>query len=157
MPFYLYGTPKDLNIDHILVRSPNIQLSADNIQLSLAQSLPPDVLAKGAILTINGISEAAMQPFQSTEGSLGDTLTADSNFFFRPGQEFSVAVYEDPRAAVRMTSKDTSLYDTSLDQRYCLFQLNEYPLIFQIIQGMLGFGIVDMQKMKLLGEGMMKL
>ena len=37
-----------------------------------------------------------MQPFQSTEGPLGDTLAADSTFFFTPGREFSVSVYEDP-------------------------------------------------------------
>lgn len=99
VPFYLYGAPNDLNIDHILVRAPNIQLSADNIQLSLSKSLDPVTLARGAILLINGISEASMQPFQSTEGPLGDTLAADSNFFFRPGQEFKVSVYEDARAA----------------------------------------------------------
>ncbi len=40
-----------------------------------------------------------MQPFQSTEGPLGDTLATDSNFFFRPGQEFDVRVYEDARDA----------------------------------------------------------
>ena len=100
VPFYLYGAPNDLNIDHILVRSPNIQLSADNIELSLSQKLSAAVLAKGAILVIHGISEAAMQPFQSTEGPLGDTLAPDSNFFFRPGQEFHVGVYEDPKDAV---------------------------------------------------------
>ena len=40
-----------------------------------------------------------MQPFQSTEGPLGDTLSADSNFFFRPGQRFEVSVYEDGKDA----------------------------------------------------------
>ena len=40
-----------------------------------------------------------MQPFQSTEGPLGDTLASDSNFFFRPGQKFSVSVYEDGKGA----------------------------------------------------------
>ncbi|KAK4693691.1 hypothetical protein P7C71_g3756, partial [Lecanoromycetidae sp. Uapishka_2] len=99
VPFYLYGGPNDMNIDHILVRSPNIHLSADNIQLSLDKDLPAATLAKGAILAIHGISEAAMQPFQSTEGPLGDTLAAESNFFFRPGQEFQVSVYEDAKAA----------------------------------------------------------
>lgn len=38
-----------------------------------------------------------MQPFQGTEGPLGDTLAADSGFFFTPGREFNVSVYEDPR------------------------------------------------------------
>ena len=99
MPFYLYGNPDEYNIDHILVRAPNIQLSADNVNLSLDKTPSPAALAKGAILFIHSISEAAMQPFQSTEGPLGDTLATDSNFFFRPGQEFDVSVYEDLRDA----------------------------------------------------------
>ena len=40
-----------------------------------------------------------MQPFQSTEGPLGDTLSADSNFFFWPGQSFDVSVYDDAKDA----------------------------------------------------------
>lgn len=164
VPFYLYGTPNSLNIDHILVRNPNLQLSAENVQLSISNSkdgsdsiksedhslfsrgeasiekagdlfglskpsshqdhkdhkeqaakapsssspdhatssaIPPEILSKGAILLIEGISEAAMQPFQSTQGPLGDTLTSSSNssnFFFRPDREFNVTVYEDPKA-----------------------------------------------------------
>ena len=108
VPFYLYGTANSLNLDHILVRSPNIQLSAENVQLSFSQDgsdsvkgedgIPAETLAKGAILVFDGISEAAMQPFQSTKGPLGETLGSDSNFFFRPGQEFDVTVYEDGKA-----------------------------------------------------------
>ncbi|KAL9099527.1 MAG: hypothetical protein Q9163_004987 [Psora crenata] len=97
VPFYLYGTAAYKNIDHILVRSPNIQLSADNVQLDLDKPLGDDALSKGPILCIEGISEAAVQPFQSTEGPLGDTLASDSGFFFRPGQSFKVSVYEDPK------------------------------------------------------------
>lgn len=97
VPFYLYGTPTDLNIDHILVCAPNIQLSADNVSLSLDNSISADALSKGAILLIHDYVEASMQPFQSTEGPLGDTLAADSEFFFTPGREFSVCVYEDPK------------------------------------------------------------
>lgn len=99
VPFYLYGTPTDLNIDHILVRAPNIQLSADNVSLSLDKAISADALSKGAILLIHGYVEAAMQPFQSSEGPLGDTLAADSEFFFTPGREFTVSVYEDAKGA----------------------------------------------------------
>ena len=120
VPFYLYGTPNNLNLDHILVRNPNIQLSAENVQLSISQggsdsvndqkgheskaaasdhgSIPAETLAKGAILVFEGISEAAMQPFQSTEGPLGDTLASHSDFFFRSDQEFDVTVYQDGKA-----------------------------------------------------------
>ena len=99
VPFYLFGTPTNLNIDHILVRAPNIQLSADDVSLSLDKPISVDVLSRGAILFIDDYVEAAMQPFQSTEGPLGDTLAADSGFFFTPGREFSVSVYEDARDA----------------------------------------------------------
>lgn len=63
-----------------------------------------------------------MQPFQSTKGPLGDTLAADSNFFFRPGQIFDVSVFEDPKA-------------------------NNEP----------GPGIVETEKLKLLGKGTVRL
>ena len=95
VPFYLYGTTTEFNIDHVLVRAPNIQLSADNVSLSLDNPMSTDALSKGAILLIHDYVEASMQPFQSTEGPLGDTLAADSEFFFTPGKEFSVSVYED--------------------------------------------------------------
>ena len=97
VPFYLYGTPTDLNIDHILVRAPNIQLSADNISLSIDKAISADALSKGAILLIHGYVEATMQPFQSSEGPLGNTLAADSSFFFTPESEFTVSVYEDAK------------------------------------------------------------
>ena len=48
-----------------------------------------------------------MQPFQSTKGPLGDTLAADSGFFFRPGQEFHVGVYDDPKDAVSTSNSNS--------------------------------------------------
>src|SRR4051812_25918562 len=33
MPFYIYGTKQELHIDHMLLKSPSIQLSADNVEL----------------------------------------------------------------------------------------------------------------------------
>lgn len=72
--------------------------SSPNHGSSGTSSIPPAILSKGAILLIEGISEAAMQPFQSTQGPLGDSLTSSSNFFFRPDREFNVTVYEDPKA-----------------------------------------------------------
>ncbi|KAK4120312.1 hypothetical protein N657DRAFT_683668 [Parathielavia appendiculata] len=35
MPFYLYGSPQEAHIDHVLVRSPDIVLSADSVTLTL--------------------------------------------------------------------------------------------------------------------------
>ena len=94
MPFYVYGSQNEVNIDHILVRSPNIQLSA-TVAIDLLNTIPADVLAKGAILWANGIEEAAMQPFPATEGN---AFARESDFFFRPGQKFQVQVFEDKKA-----------------------------------------------------------
>ena len=92
------------------MNAPNIQLSADGVELSLDEekktlsienskkSLSPAALEKGALLFIEGISEASMQPFQPTEGPLSNTLGLDSTFFFRPRRSFTVRLYEDTRS-----------------------------------------------------------
>lgn len=142
VPFYLYGTANSLNLDHILVRSLNIQLSAENVQLSISQggsdsvtgeddslhgSIPAETLAKGAILVFEGISEAAMQPFQPTKGPLGETLGSDSNFFFRPGQEFDVTVYEDGKAP---DAPGPGLADVSASKKLGKGRLKLGPALF---------------------------
>ncbi|KAK5659107.1 hypothetical protein OQA88_1197 [Cercophora sp. LCS_1] len=81
-PFYLYGTSSDPHMDHILVRSPNITLSAGGFSLSLDDGASVDsLLGCGAILSIDGQHEAAMQPF----GDTNDDLPRD--FFFGPGKD----------------------------------------------------------------------
>ncbi|KAL8827771.1 MAG: hypothetical protein Q9170_006883, partial [Blastenia crenularia] len=66
MPFYLYGTPSALHIDHMLLLAPNIQLSASNISLSVTPELPAPLLKEGCILSLHDVQEAAMQPFLPT-------------------------------------------------------------------------------------------
>jgi len=67
IPFYLYGTPDETNIDYMLVQSPNIRLSADNVSLRLDQDIWSAQLNKG--LVVKGIAylELAMQPFPKTD------------------------------------------------------------------------------------------
>ena len=93
MPFYLYGDHSEAHIDHILVRSPNIHLSASNVKLELDKKISDEVFAKGALVSALGIQEAAMQPFQSTEGS-SNSFSEDSGFF-RAGEKFDIKVFED--------------------------------------------------------------
>ncbi|KAM7211287.1 hypothetical protein V8F06_013319 [Rhypophila decipiens] len=95
MPFYLSGTTKELHIDHILTRAPNITLSAGSVDLDLSPGSEPltdQILAPGAILTIGSLHEAAMQPF----GEKNDEVTSD-NFFFNSGSKFEVRIWNDPR------------------------------------------------------------
>ncbi|KAL8794644.1 MAG: hypothetical protein Q9195_002840 [Heterodermia aff. obscurata] len=96
MPFYLYGDHAEAHIDHILVRSPNIHLSASNVKLELDKQIPESVFVKGALVSALGIEEAAMQPFQpTTEGSHNNSFSGDSGFFFRTGEKFDIKVFED--------------------------------------------------------------
>lgn len=92
MPFYVYGTKEEKHIDHILVKSPNIQLSAEKVKLELDNELSSEQLSGGCILYANGIQEEAMQPFLPTK----DLLKSNS-FFFRPGQHFPVTVFENTK------------------------------------------------------------
>ncbi|KAK0744747.1 pyridoxal phosphate-dependent transferase [Apiosordaria backusii] len=111
-PFYLYGIPTSsssssppstpgasqlLFVDHILTKSPNIFLSAAIDNLTLDNGQQPiaftSAVSKGAILTLEGVHEAALQPFPVDEPLPG-------NFFFKPGREFRVNIWGDSRGPV---------------------------------------------------------
>ncbi|KAF4124797.1 Glutamate or tyrosine decarboxylase or a related PLP-dependent protein [Geosmithia morbida] len=92
MPFYLYGTPENMHVSHVLVYAPNIDLSASNLVFS--PGLPARataLLSEGLILGITNISEEAVQPFPSKNTSLPE------EFFFRKGRTFNVKVWKDPK------------------------------------------------------------
>ncbi|KAL4904298.1 hypothetical protein BDW74DRAFT_185623 [Aspergillus multicolor] len=91
MPFYLYGSGTQHHISHVLLKSPNIELGAANIQLNLDYPLDEDELARGAILALTNTPEAPMQPFP--------TECSESDFFFRPGQKFNVRIWRDLKRA----------------------------------------------------------
>ena len=120
MPFYLYGSNKEMHLDHALLKAPNIQLSAENVSwgppsdsggpkigfsvdagiwgtdvsIGLGSSnnkLPDAELGRGMIAVATDVYEAAMQPFPTN-----DELKASSIFFFKPGRKLAVSVYKDP-------------------------------------------------------------
>ncbi|KAI0267000.1 PLP-dependent transferase [Gloeopeniophorella convolvens] len=88
-PFYLYGTTEQQHIDHMLLRAPNAQLSADKVELNLDKKLPKEELERGALLMIDR-QEVAMQPFNEE----------NPPSFFIYNATFNVTVYRDPREAV---------------------------------------------------------
>ncbi|KXJ85791.1 pyridoxal phosphate-dependent transferase [Microdochium bolleyi] len=65
MPFYLYGSSAEANIDHIIVRAPNTQLSAGRCTLNLpgGPRLDAEFWKKDLVLTVTNVYEAPMQPF----------------------------------------------------------------------------------------------
>ncbi|KAL8918120.1 MAG: hypothetical protein Q9208_007562 [Pyrenodesmia sp. 3 TL-2023] len=96
MPFYLYGTPENVHIDHMLLLSPNIQLSAANVALTTTPPVPASLLRQGCILYLDDVQEQAMQPFLPTSALVsGQGPTSKGNFFFQPGKRFKVSVFRD--------------------------------------------------------------
>lgn len=94
MPFYLYGTGSQYHISHMLLRSPNIALRAGNVKLDIDNvEVVEKEIQRGAILSLSEVHEASRQPFPEKNADL------PRDFFFRPGQEFQVTVWRDPREA----------------------------------------------------------
>lgn len=91
MPFYLYGTPVQMHIDHILLIAPNIQLSCGKLSGSLQGKLPAKELERGLIAVAGNVHERSMQPFPPMKD-----LDVQDNFFFSAGRTLEVTVYSDP-------------------------------------------------------------
>ncbi|KAM5346129.1 hypothetical protein ACJ41O_009134 [Fusarium nematophilum] len=99
MPFYLYGTQQETHISHMLVKAPNISLSASNVKFepSLSEiSYPKPIsglLAGGLILGLSEIPEDSMQPFAEKNKDIPE------DFFFSHHKKFNAKVWEDPKGA----------------------------------------------------------
>ncbi|KAI1311839.1 pyridoxal-dependent decarboxylase domain-containing protein [Xylaria venustula] len=62
MPFYLYGSENEANIDHVITRAPNSQLSAGRCKLEWYKEQDPAVWNKHLVLLLEDVREAPMQP-----------------------------------------------------------------------------------------------
>ncbi|KAH0435451.1 pyridoxal-dependent decarboxylase domain protein [Colletotrichum camelliae] len=84
MPFYLYGTPTEANIDHVIVRAPNTQLSAGRCDLTFynENDMNPAIWDKPLVLLIEDVREAQMQPFppNSEIGSKNGAIVAHDDY-----------------------------------------------------------------------------
>jgi hypothetical protein len=88
MPFYLYGTPQEMHIDHVLLQAPNAQISAGEVAVELiegSESVFTAGLKNGLIVVADTLPEHLMQP-----------LTADClSRFFHSGAKLNVSIYHD--------------------------------------------------------------
>ncbi|KAF5492470.1 putative L-tyrosine/L-aspartate decarboxylase [Colletotrichum siamense] len=84
MPFYLYGTPTEANIDHVIVRAPNTQLSAGRCDLKFynENDMDPGIWNKPLVLLIEDVREAPMQPFPPNNeiGSKNGAIVAQDDY-----------------------------------------------------------------------------
>jgi hypothetical protein len=83
-PFYLYGTPSEPHVDHVLLRAPNTQIASDLITLKLEPALTAVQLARARMWTA---------PRPRCSHSLPHTRPSVH------GACFSVAIFEDAREA----------------------------------------------------------
>lgn len=111
MPFYLYGTKEQHHISHVLLKAPNICLSASNVKLDTELAkVVHDNICQGLILTLCDYREATLQPFPREN----EVIKKNAHFFFRPGKEFEVKVFRDPNAPIAfgpglLTNLDTPI------------------------------------------------
>ncbi|GAB1527192.1 hypothetical protein RhiTH_010367 [Rhizoctonia solani] len=89
MYFYLYGTPTQQHIEHILVASKNVQLTSDQVSLDLTEgSISEDDLAHGVIVRMDRLRESVVLP----------VLPPHTPAFFKSGAEQKITVFRDPHA-----------------------------------------------------------
>ncbi|KAF8708462.1 Pyridoxal-dependent decarboxylase conserved domain, partial [Rhizoctonia solani] len=89
MYFYLYGTPTQQHIEHILVASKNVQLTSDQVSLDLTEgSISEEDLARGVIVRMDRLRESVVLP----------VLPPHTPAFFTPGSQQKITVFRDPHA-----------------------------------------------------------
>ncbi|KAF6809813.1 hypothetical protein CMUS01_13598 [Colletotrichum musicola] len=62
MPFYLYGSKREVHVDHVLKKAPNAQISADLVKTDLAARLTDEELRNGVVVMLDDVFEASLQP-----------------------------------------------------------------------------------------------
>ncbi|OSX64773.1 hypothetical protein POSPLADRAFT_1044229 [Postia placenta MAD-698-R-SB12] len=87
MPFFLHGASNELHLEHVILKSPSMQLTACDVQLRAKRPDGGDfTLDYSAIVNFCDMREYAMHPLRKDlHGPL-----------FKPGQTFNVVVYADP-------------------------------------------------------------
>ncbi|KAH8426863.1 uncharacterized protein LDX57_004590 [Aspergillus melleus] len=105
MPFYLYGDGSEYHIDHVLMKSPNAQLSADCVQVATAQNYSPlsacqDALRSGILIEFDTVPEHALQPL-STNNS--HNIANSPGLGFIPEAQFKFTAYTDRSASEVLT------------------------------------------------------
>ncbi|EXM19045.1 hypothetical protein FOTG_12836 [Fusarium oxysporum f. sp. vasinfectum 25433] len=95
MPFYLYGSNAEANIDHVLRTSPNAQLSGDRVNLNLNPALSDEQLGKGVVSVLEDVYENSIQPLPQEENEEGTLVvkTDAPGLSLVPNHKHRVSVY----------------------------------------------------------------
>ncbi|KEP50083.1 pyridoxal-dependent decarboxylase domain protein [Rhizoctonia solani 123E] len=103
MYFYLYGTPSQQHIEHILVASKNVQLTSDQVTLDLSTDISEEDLARGVLVRMDRLRESVVLP----------VLPPHTPTFFRAGAQHKVTVFRDPHSPERCGPGLTEAYSSA--------------------------------------------
>jgi len=86
MYFYLYGTPEQQHIEHLLVSAKNVQLTSDQVRLALTNGkLSAEDLAQGVIVRLEDVREETVLP----------VLPPNTPAFFKTGTVHDITIFRD--------------------------------------------------------------
>ncbi|GAW25934.1 putative pyridoxal-dependent decarboxylase domain protein [Rosellinia necatrix] len=98
MPFYLYGSGSEANIDHVITRAPNTQLSASRCRLEWQEEQDAGVWDKDLVVLLEDVREAPMQPFPANAEIGGRNGAIVSHDHAAAAAKRSVGTKQDGRA-----------------------------------------------------------
>ncbi|CAK5264630.1 unnamed protein product [Mycena citricolor] len=87
-PFYAFGSPEEIHIEHMLLHAQNTQISADRVKLEVQPPLSAEQLARGVRIELMRPEMSFLPP---TEENSPDRV-------FKRGASFDVVVFDDPHA-----------------------------------------------------------
>ncbi|CAG8798664.1 13954_t:CDS:2, partial [Dentiscutata erythropus] len=120
MPFYLYSTENELHIDHLLVKSPNIQLSADWVKFKIQTGFPVKIQWENGVLAyFTDIREVTIQPFPA----VNSVDNPEPDFFFQPDRKYKVELYED-----KLNLTDISGISPFVQEHFLIFRMTSKDL-----------------------------
>ncbi|KAE8357466.1 pyridoxal phosphate-dependent transferase [Aspergillus caelatus] len=91
MPFYVYGSEQEYHIDHVLKKSPNAQLTADCVTVSVKPPLETEQLERGVVARLRNVFERPLQPLPTYEGQIVRNVPGLS---FVPHRKYEVEMFD---------------------------------------------------------------
>ncbi|KAK6531098.1 hypothetical protein TWF281_007923 [Arthrobotrys megalospora] len=94
MPFWMYGTPQQIHIDHILAWSPDVQLNSECVECEFERELTEEELTYGVVCVFDGLDENVMQPIANDPGQVNPNTNWHTPALpFHRSSKFPVTIY----------------------------------------------------------------
>ncbi|PLB48502.1 PLP-dependent transferase [Aspergillus steynii IBT 23096] len=115
MPFFIYsaqdrsGDAAIYNMDHILTRGPNTQLTSEMVEITGELEDVKSFIRNGCWIVLPNVDERTMQPLLPKDDTVKTSFKYTKNFPFAPGQTFEFLAFETEGDALNYdpTTQDT--------------------------------------------------